>query len=213
MRGDGGQWVLTYPAQAVGPASCPQNGCFGRWTLARRRHDGRMSKVDALDNPDDGLEPAAAAGTGAAAAADPVDAIDPAAPLHTDDDITHRVGLLIGRACRRQLWLLFLDERAVMLPTLMPNDELPVPLDDELAGRLAAMLQQAIAGTPIESVILVWERPGGPVASTTDRESAAALAWACADVGVPVRAQLISHNYGVRLFSPEEFSPVVDLAA
>jgi len=142
-----------------------------------------------------------------------VDRIDPSAPLLTDDDVLERVGLLIGRACRRQLWLLFLDERAVMLPTLMPNDELPVPLDDEAASTIAAMLRQARNGTPIESVILVWERPGGPVASEADRRSAAALAWACADSGVPVRAQIISHDYGVRLLGAEEFSPVVGAAA
>lgn len=141
-----------------------------------------------------------------------LDRLDPSTPLLTDRDVAERVGLLIGRACRAQLWLLFLDERAVMLPTLMPNDELPSPLDDEIAGAIAAMLRQALAGTPIESVILVWERPGGPVASEADRKSAAALGWACADAGVPVRAQLISHDHGVRLLGAEEFSPVVSAA-
>lgn len=141
-----------------------------------------------------------------------MDDIDRFAPLLTDDDINERIDQLIGRACRAQLWLLFLDERAVMLPTLMPNDELPSPLDAELAEGIAAMLRQAIGGTPIESVILVWERPGGPIASESDRQSAAALAWACADAGVPVRAQLISHDFGVRWFGAEEYTGLLDPA-
>jgi len=142
-----------------------------------------------------------------------METIDRFEPLHTDREIIDRVALLIGRACRRQLWLLFLDERSVMLPTLMPNDELPSPLSDESAAGIAGMLRQAIAGTPIESVILVWERPGGPIASEADRDSAAALAWACADEGVPVRLQLISHEYGVRGFEPEEFTRMRNAAA
>ncbi|WP_344790953.1 hypothetical protein [Gryllotalpicola daejeonensis] len=140
-----------------------------------------------------------------------MDTIDKDEPLITDTAINDRVARLIGRACRAQLWLLFLDERSVMLPTLMPNDELPSPLDAELAEGIASMLRQAIAGTPIESVILVWERPGGPIATTEDKQSAAALAWACADEGVPVRAQLISHDFGVRTLGAEEFTDVLDV--
>lgn len=127
-------------------------------------------------------------------------------PLLTDTDINDRVANTIGRACRTQLWLIFLDERSVMLPTLMPCDELPQPLDEQTAIRVAEMLRQAVAGTPIESSVFVWERPGGPIASEDDRLSAARLAWACADAGVPVRAQLISHDFGVRTFGPEEYS-------
>lgn len=142
-----------------------------------------------------------------------MDSIDRFDPLLTDSAIAHRVSQLIGRACRRQLWLLFLDERSVMLPTLMPTDELPSPLDDAAAAAVASMLRQALDGTPIESIILVWERPGGPVASAGDKQSAAALAWACADEGVPVRAQLISHDFGVRGLGPEEFTPVAGVAS
>ncbi|MFC4242057.1 hypothetical protein ACFOYW_01625 [Gryllotalpicola reticulitermitis] len=142
---------------------------------------------------------------------DEIDQIDPAAPLRSDDEITQRIALLIGRAYRRQLWLLFLDDHSRMLPTLMPNDELPSPLGAEPAAAIAAMLRQAIAGTPIESVILVWERPGGPIANAADKQSAAELAWACADAGVPVRSQLISHDFGVRALSAEEFTPLADL--
>ncbi|MCL2516388.1 MAG: hypothetical protein FWD85_10640 [Microbacteriaceae bacterium] len=134
-----------------------------------------------------------------------MDAIDHE-PLLTDTDLANRIGGLIGRAIQRQLWLLFLDEHSVLLPTLMPNNELPAALDGEDAALIASMLRQAIAGTPIESVVFVWERPGGPIASDDDRVSAAALGWACADAGVPVRAQLISHDFGVRAFGPEEYS-------
>lgn len=140
------------------------------------------------------------------------DELDRFAPLLTDSDLADRVARLIGRACRTQLWLMFLDERSVMLPTLMPNDELPVPLDEDCALGVAAMLRQAIAGTPIESVIFVWERFGGPIASEVDKQSAARLAWACADEGVPVRAQFIGHDFGVRWFGPEEFTAVLDAA-
>jgi hypothetical protein len=46
-----------------------------------------------------------------------------------------------------------------------------------------------------------------------DKQSAAALAWACADSGVPVRAQLISHDFGVRSLGPEEFTELISPAA
>ncbi|AYG02693.1 hypothetical protein [Gryllotalpicola protaetiae] len=141
-----------------------------------------------------------------------MDEIDRYSPLLTDLELTDRVAMLIGRACRRQLWLMFLDERSVMLPTLMPNDEVPNPLDDDGARLIAAMLRQAVAGTPIESVIFVWERFGGPIASEADKQSAARLAWACADEGVPVRAQLISHDFGTRWFGAEEYTALLDAA-
>jgi hypothetical protein len=128
-------------------------------------------------------------------------------PLLTDTDLDSRVANLIGRACRVQLWLLFLDERSVMLPTIMPVEDLPQPIAEAFAVQLAAMLRQAAGGTPIESAVFVWERPGGPIASENDRLSAARLAWACADAGVPVRAQLISHDFGVRSFGPDEYGP------
>jgi hypothetical protein len=138
--------------------------------------------------------------------------IDRFEPLLTDDAVTDRVTALIGRAGRTQLWLLFLDERSVLLPAVMPHDGLPSPLGAEPAEGIAAMLRGAVAGTPIESVILVWERPGGPIASRADRQSAAALAWACADAGVPVRGQLISHDFGVRWFGAEEYAAAWDAA-
>ena len=142
-----------------------------------------------------------------------METIDRSEPLRTDRAIVDRVQQLIGRACRTQLWLLFLDERSVLLPTLMPNDELPSPLDARAGAVIASMLRQAIAGTPIESVVVVWERRGGPIARADDKQSAAALAWACADAGVPVRAQLISHDFGVRCFGPEEFTDVADVVS
>ncbi|PWC06043.1 hypothetical protein [Mycetocola zhujimingii] len=126
-------------------------------------------------------------------------------PLDTDELIEQRVSALIGRASRRQLWLLFLDDDDIQLPMLVPIDDFPVqprPADvHALATGVAAIMESAGA----VRVILVWERYAGADLSQLDRAWARQLSAECAAAGVPVRAQLLSHKRGVRWIAPDDY--------
>ena len=46
-------------------------------------------------------------------------------PLLTDAAIESRADALVGRACRRQLWLMFLDDDGLQLPLIIPVGDHP----------------------------------------------------------------------------------------
>ncbi len=126
-------------------------------------------------------------------------------PLDTDSAIERRVHDLIGRANRRQLWLIFLDEDRVQLPTIIPVDELPLapePGDGEmLAGALATTAEMIGAA----AVVLVWERYADETLSALDRRWASMAHDACDERGVPLRAMLLSHRRGVRWIAQDDY--------
>jgi hypothetical protein len=126
-------------------------------------------------------------------------------PLETDDALQRRVADLVGRANRRQLWLLFLDEDHVQLPVLIPIDDLPTqpqPGDGEmLAGALATTAEVIGAAW----VVLVWERYADDTLTALDRRWASVAHDACDDRGVPLRAMLLSHRRGVRWIAQDDY--------
>ncbi|MCP2030973.1 hypothetical protein L1277_001064 [Okibacterium sp. HSC-33S16] len=126
-------------------------------------------------------------------------------PLVTDDLIEQRVTDLIGRACRRQLWLLFLDENDVQLPLLMPTDDYPARPEPKKTAELADGIARVMAAAHATQLILVWERYAGADLTALDRAWAQQVHLECTRVGVRVRAQLLSHKRGVRWLSPDDF--------
>jgi hypothetical protein len=126
-------------------------------------------------------------------------------PIVTDAQVEERVAALIGRACRRQLWLLFIDSQCLQLPVLMPCDDYPAGPDTRDATRLAVAFAEVMREADAAQIIFVWERRLGEAATLGDRLWAKALAAACRAEGVSVRGQLISHRGGVRWFAPEEY--------
>ncbi|WP_207456355.1 hypothetical protein [Desertivibrio insolitus] len=126
-------------------------------------------------------------------------------PLDTDAAIERRVADLIGRANRRQLWLIFLDEHQRQLPTMIPVDDLPLapePGDgDMLAGALATTAEMIGAA----SVVLVWERYADDALTVSDRRWARLAHDACAGHDVPLRAMLLSHRHGVRWIAQDDY--------
>ncbi|MEO6827577.1 MAG: hypothetical protein ABI255_00305 [Microbacteriaceae bacterium] len=134
-------------------------------------------------------------------------------PLLTDDDIETRVADLIGRACERQLWLLFLDRHGVQLREVLPIAGYPIspgtssepPSGRSYAAQLAAFIARMMTEMEAEQVVLVWERGLSRTPTPADQIWAKTLGAACSGEGVTVRAQLISHRKGVRLFSPDEY--------
>ena len=130
-----------------------------------------------------------------------------AVPLETDALIEQRVADLIGRANRRQLWLLFLDDQQVQLPVIIPIDALPSapPSGPDEAATLAEMLKATVDAAAAASVIIVVERFGPPALTPSDVAWARALHDACDAVAVPLRAILLSHRAGVRWVAQDDY--------
>lgn len=125
-------------------------------------------------------------------------------PLTTDADIECRVADLIGGACRGQLWFMFLDERNVQLPLLVPVAD-PPRSPSGAGGGLAAMVGGLVEAAGAASVVIVVERLGGRELTADDCDWALALHDACATTGVSLRALLLSHDKGVRWCAQDDY--------
>jgi sugar phosphate isomerase/epimerase len=121
-----------------------------------------------------------------------------ALPLLTDQDIERRVADLIGRANSRQLWLLFLDEVGVQLPLLIPIEGLPTTPTDEQTDEVVAGIRELMGEIGASAVVTVLERYGPATLTEQDAAWVRSLGRACAEHGVTLRAQLLSHRAGVR---------------
>ncbi|MET0975521.1 MAG: hypothetical protein ABWX82_07615 [Leifsonia sp.] len=127
-------------------------------------------------------------------------------PIRTDDEILARVDALIGRACRRQFWLLFLDRDDRQVPVLLPIEDYPSTPYGGSAEYIAMRIGEITASTDAARVVIVWERRLGPATTEADRVWARELGAACAAEDVSVRAQVISHRDGVRWFAADDYA-------
>ena len=125
-------------------------------------------------------------------------------PLTSDNLIEARVSALVGRACRRQIWFLFLDSESIQLPLIMPVAD-PPPLPDAAVSRLADNVAMGVEHLDARSVIIVLERCAGAQFSAADTAWARALDEGFGAAGLPVRAVLVSHSRGVRWFAADDY--------
>lgn len=125
-------------------------------------------------------------------------------PLTTDALVEERVTALIGRACRHQLWFLFLDENLVQLPVMIPLDDLPSAPDDSVHG-LARGLARAMEAAGAHSVVVVIERYASSVLSVSDIAWSRAIDEALTLNQIELRGLLLSHNRGVRWIAPDDY--------
>lgn len=125
-------------------------------------------------------------------------------PLRTDALIEARVAALIGRACSRQLWFLYLDENQVQLPNIMPVGNPPFWPDQSVAV-LASRIHDAMDDFGARSVIIVFERYADATIKDSDRAWARAINDEFRIAGVHVRGMLISHRHGVRWLAQDDF--------
>jgi hypothetical protein len=126
-------------------------------------------------------------------------------PLRTDPEIEARVAELIGRANIRQLWALFLDHDAVQLPLLIPIDGVPSEPSPAHTTEIIARLRGVCEEIGASALVLVWERYGAATLTPQDAAWARALHETCGEVGVPLRAMLLSHRTGVRWIAQDDF--------
>lgn len=126
------------------------------------------------------------------------------APLTTDALIQERVSSLVGKACRRQFWLLFLDEDSVQLPLLIPIGDPPAhpqPESDALLG----MVENAAESVGATSVVVVIERYADESLTASDLAWAAWLDTAFHDHEIVLRGMLLSHRRGVRWIAQDDY--------
>lgn len=126
-------------------------------------------------------------------------------PLVTDELIEQRVRAIVGRACRRQVWMLFLDEDDVQIPLILPMADYPPFPGEGNAAVFAARVSEIVEVAGAARVIFVWERYAGEQLTSTERAWARELQKACLSEGVQVRAQVLSHKRGVRWMAPEDY--------
>lgn len=125
-------------------------------------------------------------------------------PLTSDDLIEARVSALVGRACRRQIWFLFVDSENVQLPLIIPVADPPTQ-PDAVVSQLTENIAQGVEQLDARSVIVVLERYAGPQFSAADKAWARALSNGFDEAGLPVRAVLVSHSHGVRWFAADDY--------
>lgn len=111
----------------------------------------------------------------------------------TDADLLETVSSLVGPAAHVQLWLFPLDADGLPLRVVIPIED--VPLDPDAMSRLGASVGEMGRSAGWASLVLVWERPGPAWLTTGEEEVVAAFRAAS---GVPLRAEFLSHDAGVR---------------
>ncbi|MET0932116.1 MAG: hypothetical protein ABWX56_00265 [Mycetocola sp.] len=126
-------------------------------------------------------------------------------PLVTDELIEHRVKAIVGRACTRQVWMLFLDERSIQMPLILPMADFPESPGGGHAEQFAGRVREIVDAIDAAQVIFVWERYAGDRLTQADCAWAEQLHRACVTAGVDVRAQLLSHKRGVRWIAAEDY--------
>lgn len=125
---------------------------------------------------------------------------EPLIPLLTDSDLVAMATEMVGPALRRQTWLFVLDDEHRVLPVVIPIDGIPVDPDPDHIATLAVRLAELVDGLPdAERLVLVWERPGTPVARMQEVDWMLGLAAS----GAPIRAQLLASDDGIRVVDPK----------
>lgn len=123
-------------------------------------------------------------------------------PIQSDHDLLRLAGEVIDAdgpgGGERLTWVLLLDDTERPLPMLMPVEGVPVDPDPHEIDRLATALDRLIEGTAAAEVVLIWQRPGDSAVRMHEADWAAGLAAA----GLPIRAQLLATDDGVRLLDP-----------
>ena len=132
---------------------------------------------------------------------DDVPGFDITRPLDTDRDVLRGVDRLLDQDSRRQrsLWLMFLSGDSVLLPAVVPIDDVPERPDPELAGNLCGVIADVLAqAAPGGSAVLTLTRPGGETVGDADRRWFRALRSAARERGASIRLLCLATQDGVR---------------
>lgn len=126
-------------------------------------------------------------------------------PLSTPERIEGRVLSLVGRATRREIWFLFVNDSDAQLPIILPFEDhpsLPSPGDP---AQLTRMMSHVGEATGAAGVIIVIERYADHMLSPSDLAWASSLHAAAAASTLILRGMLLSHARGVRWVAPDDY--------
>ncbi len=127
-------------------------------------------------------------------------------PILTDDDAVRLLGPLLGTAIRRQVWVMFLDERARPLPLLMPMTLAVRP--GTIALSLGLFLAEIGRAEGAGGVVVAFERRGGAAIREADRAWLRAIRFACVASGLPFRGPVLCHSSGLSSVPSERYDPL-----
>ena len=125
--------------------------------------------------------------------------------LTADEDVMQRVGALLQRAVRRQLWLMFLDDEARQLPVIMPS-YVPRSPSDGHRSHFASFVGVLTEDVEADAIVMVYERRGSDELRDADRRWLRFIADACTEASVPLRGPLLLHDGGARWIAPEDYA-------
>lgn len=140
---------------------------------------------------------------------------DPRVQLDSDAVLERELGSLLRAARNEQLWILFLDESHRILEPIMTMDE-PAADPRELCAThdlgvisfaevYAHRVNFVARDVGARSLVSVRERCGSEKFTSRDIEWARVLAHEFAAIGtVPLRAQFVLHDDGVRFLSLDD---------
>jgi hypothetical protein len=123
----------------------------------------------------------------------------------TDDELLARVTQLLDAGLRRELWLMFLDERRYQLPVIMPIDVPRRPRQNDRAG-FAGFIRDLADDLEAPTVIVTLERRGNDSITPDDAEWFRLVHSACAEVGLELRGPMLCHGTGVRWVAMEDYA-------
>ena len=119
-------------------------------------------------------------------------------PLDTDETLVATLTDLLEGAIRRQCWILPLDDEQRPAGGIVILEDVPIDPDPEEVDHFASFVRRVLDETDSSSAVVVWERPGGPELRMLEADWAAAVAG----TDLPLRAQLVLHDDGVRILDP-----------
>ncbi len=127
--------------------------------------------------------------------------LDDDLPIRSDDDVLRLVREVIGDdgVRGRTAWVLLLDADDRPMPTVIPVEGVPVDPDPDHVARFAEAVGAVLQAVGGSRAIIAWERDGGGAVRMQEADWAGALAA----TGLPLRAQLLATDDGVRLLDPD----------
>jgi len=128
-------------------------------------------------------------------------------PARTDADVVALVSGVVGRPIRRQCWVLFLDDRALPVPFLLPVSDLPLQPDEHVED-FATLVAEVCVDNSASAVVLAWERPGETRLFPVDWEWVDACACAFAERAVRLRGQVVVNATGAAMVELDELDDV-----
>lgn len=128
-------------------------------------------------------------------------------PLTTDESVLERARLLLGHAIRRQVWLMFLDDRDCQLPVLIPS-YVPRRPNAQFRENFPQLLGVLFEDADADAMVVAYERRGDDELTESDRGWLTLIRDACASAAVSLRGPLLVHDGGVRWIAPEDIPAI-----